>query len=111
MYRIAGNFRGVQFRGWPVFNVFADACDHAHCTLYNRTYFAGLIFADSCLSAKTAKVGPHEKFSPIRYCSQTYIVIDMVGHECVRERPPVYYQTAKDNKIIIPYVVASWVIL
>jgi hypothetical protein len=25
-----------------MFIVFADACDHAHYTLHNRTYFAGL---------------------------------------------------------------------
>ena len=63
-YRIAGNFRGVQFlrkaslqsfRGL----IFADARTHAHYTLYNRAYFAGLIFADSSLSAK---IGPHENF-------------------------------------------------
>ena len=35
---------------------------HAHYTLYNRTYFAGLIFMDSRLSAKTAKIGPLENF-------------------------------------------------
>jgi hypothetical protein len=48
-----------SFRGL----IFADACDHAHYTPYNHTYFAGLIFADSRLSAKTAKIGPHEIFS------------------------------------------------
>ncbi len=42
--------------------IFADACDHAHYTLYNHTYFADLIFADSRLSAKTSKIGPHENF-------------------------------------------------
>jgi hypothetical protein len=26
--------------------IFMDACNHAHYTLYNCTYFAGLIFAD-----------------------------------------------------------------
>ena len=66
-YRIAGNFRGVQFslkaslqsfRGL----IFADVRTHAHYTLYNRAYFAGLTFADSCLSAKTTKIGPHENF-------------------------------------------------
>jgi hypothetical protein len=40
--------------------IFADARDHAHYTLYNRTYFTGLLFVDSHLSAKTAKIGPHE---------------------------------------------------
>jgi hypothetical protein len=39
-----------------------DACDHAHYSLHNRTYFAGLIFADSRLSAKTTKIRPHENF-------------------------------------------------
>jgi hypothetical protein len=46
--------------------MYTDVCDHAHYniyTLHNRTYFMGLIFADSCLSAKTAKTGPHENFS------------------------------------------------
>jgi hypothetical protein len=43
-----------SFRGL----IFADASDHAHYTLYNRTYFTGLIFADSRLSAK---IGPHER--------------------------------------------------
>jgi hypothetical protein len=47
-----------SFRGL----IFADAGDHAHYTLYNRTYFAGLIFADSRLSAKTTKIRPHENF-------------------------------------------------
>ncbi len=66
-YRIAGNFRGVQLSrmaSLPSFCglIFADACDHAHYIPYNRTYFAGLIFADSRLSAKTAKIGPHENF-------------------------------------------------
>jgi hypothetical protein len=42
--------------------IFADAHHHVH-VLYNRAYFAGLIFADSRLSAKTAKIGPLEKFS------------------------------------------------
>jgi hypothetical protein len=42
--------------------IFADAGDHAHYTLYSRTYFTGLIFADSHLSAKTAKIGSHENF-------------------------------------------------
>jgi hypothetical protein len=47
------NFRGL---------IFADAGDHAHYTLYNRTYFAGLIFVDSHLSAKTTKIRPHKNF-------------------------------------------------
>jgi hypothetical protein len=47
-----------SFRGL----IFADACDHVHYTLHNRTYFAGLIFADSRLSAKTTKIRPHENF-------------------------------------------------
>jgi hypothetical protein len=41
-----------SFRGL----IFADAGDRAHYTLYNRTYFAGLIFADNRLSAKTTKI-------------------------------------------------------
>jgi hypothetical protein len=47
-----------SFRGL----IFADASDHSHYTLYNRAYFTGLIFADSRLSAKTTKIGPHENF-------------------------------------------------
>ena len=67
VYRIAGNFRGVQFSRMASLQsfrglIFADARHHAHYTLYNRTYFAGLIFADSRLSAKTAKIGPLENF-------------------------------------------------
>jgi hypothetical protein len=64
-YRIAGNFCGVQFSRMASLQsfrglIFADVGDHAHCTLYNRTYFVGLIFADSHLSAKTTKIRPHE---------------------------------------------------
>ena len=67
LYRIAGNFRGVQF-SWKAslqtFRdlIFADAHTRAHYILYNRAYFAGLIFANSRLSAKTAKIGHHENF-------------------------------------------------
>jgi hypothetical protein len=55
--RIAGNFRGVQFLQMANLQtlIFADACNHAHYIPYNCTYFAGLIFADSRLSVKTAK--------------------------------------------------------
>jgi hypothetical protein len=57
-YRIAGHFRGVQFSRMASLQkfrslIFADAGDHAHYTLYNRTYFTGLIFVDSRLSAET----------------------------------------------------------
>jgi hypothetical protein len=51
-YRIAGNFRGVQFsrmanlQSFRSLN-FADESDHAHYTLYNRTYFTGLIFHEN----------------------------------------------------------------
>ena len=67
IYRIAGNFRGVQFlqeASLQTFRglIFADAHTHAHYTLYNCAYFAGLILADSRLSAKTAKIGPLENF-------------------------------------------------
>ncbi len=66
-YRIAGNFRGVQFSQMANLQgfcslIFADTCDHAHYTLHNRTYFAGLLFVDSCLSVKTAKIRPYENF-------------------------------------------------
>ncbi len=66
-YRIAGNFRGVQFskmaslQSFPSL-IFVDSCDHAHYILYNRTCFVGLIFADSRLSAKTMKIGSYENF-------------------------------------------------
>ena len=66
-YRIAGNFRGVQF-SWMV-NVyyfmgliFVDGCTHAHYVLYNQAYFMGLIFTVCRLSVKTAKIGPLENF-------------------------------------------------
>jgi hypothetical protein len=49
---------GSNFRGL----IFADMGDYAHYTLYNHTYFAGLIFADSHLSTKTTKIRPHENF-------------------------------------------------
>jgi hypothetical protein len=60
-YRIAGNFRGVQFSWMANLQsfrglIFTDASDHAHHILHNHTYFAGLIFADSRLSAKTTKI-------------------------------------------------------
>jgi hypothetical protein len=62
VYRIAGKFRGVQFSWMASLQsfrglIFADACDHAHYTPYNRTFFA-----DSRLSTKTAKIGPHDNF-------------------------------------------------
>ena len=65
---IAGNFRGVQFSrkaSLQTFRglIFADSHTHAYYTLHNRAYFAGLIFTDNRLSAKTAKIGPHENFS------------------------------------------------
>ena len=69
MYRIAGNFRGVQF-SWigdlltfRVF-IFADASNHAiTCTCtYIQAYFTVLIFAVERLTAKNAKNGPLENF-------------------------------------------------
>jgi hypothetical protein len=57
-----------SFRGL----IFADVGDYAHYTLYNRTYFVGVIFADSRLSVKTAKsakIGPHENFPLYNYCT------------------------------------------
>jgi hypothetical protein len=72
-YRIVGNFCGVQSSRMANLQsfcglIFADASDHAHYTLHNRTYFAGLIFADSRLSAKTANIRPHENFSLYGNC-------------------------------------------
>ena len=71
---MAGNFRGVQFSRKASLQsfcglTFADVHTHAHYTLYNRAYFAGLIFADSSLSAKTTKIGPHKNF---RLYSKSY---------------------------------------
>jgi hypothetical protein len=43
-------------------SIFADAHDHAHYTLYSCAYFVGLVFTDSSLSTKTAKIGPLEDF-------------------------------------------------
>jgi hypothetical protein len=64
---------GANFRRWPVFKsfrglIFVDASDHVHYTMYNRTYFTGLIkfFADNCLSAKIENWTPR-KFPAIRY--------------------------------------------
>jgi hypothetical protein len=61
-YRIAENFCGVQFSRMANLRsfrglIFADAWEHAHNTLYNRTYFA-----DSRSSTKNEKIGPHENF-------------------------------------------------
>jgi hypothetical protein len=54
-------FCGAQFSRMQSFRslIFADARDHAHYTLYHRTYFTCLIFMDSRLSTK---IGPHENF-------------------------------------------------
>lgn len=41
---------------------FADECNQAHYTLYNRADFVGLIFMVSRLSVKTMKIGPLENF-------------------------------------------------
>ena len=67
VYRIVGNFRGVQFSRMDSLQsfrglIFADAHDHDQYALYNHTYFVGLIFTDSSSSAKTAKIGPLENF-------------------------------------------------
>ena len=62
---------GSNFRGL----IFADACTHAHYTLYNCAYFAGLIFADSSLSVKTAKIGPHENFPLYSNHCVIYLVV------------------------------------
>jgi hypothetical protein len=58
----SGNFCGVQFS--PMISlqnfrglIFADARDYAHYTLYNCVDFVGLIFMDSSLSIKNAKIG------------------------------------------------------
>ena len=75
---------GSNFRGL----IFADAHTHAHYTLYSRAYFVGLIFTDSCLSAKTTKIGPHENFPLygmilcIHTCVSSDIMIDMLWPWC-----------------------------
>ena len=68
-YRIAGNFRRVQF-SWMVDLyhfaglIFTDSRAHAHYVLYNPTYFVGLIFVARRSSTKTAEIGPRE-ISPL----------------------------------------------
>ncbi len=53
--------------------IFVDACDHTHYTKYNNcTYLAGLIFANSRLSTKTTKIGPHENFPLYGKSSDAY---------------------------------------
>jgi hypothetical protein len=70
-YRIAGNFRGIQFSRMVSLQSFLrfnfHGCERScpftlYMYMYNHTYFTGLIFADSRLSTKTAKIGPHENF-------------------------------------------------
>ena len=69
MYRIAGNFRGVQFL-WMgdlvTFHVsiFVDANDCAIVSMYKCAYFTGLIFAVHETTVKTTKIGPLENFPP-----------------------------------------------
>jgi hypothetical protein len=60
----SGKFSWVQFSQMASLQslIFVDASDHAHYTLYNRTYFTGIILADSHLSAKNVKIGPHKNF-------------------------------------------------
>ena len=67
LYRIAGDFRGVQFAQIvDLYHftglIFADVHTHAHHVLYNEAYFAGLIFAVRRSSVKNAKIGPLENF-------------------------------------------------
>jgi hypothetical protein len=62
--------------------IFADASDHAHYTLYSNTYFTGLIFADSRLSTKIAKIGPHENF-PLKY---TVLIQALASHNLMSYR-------------------------
>ena len=67
VYRIVGNFQGVQFsqmddlvtfRG----SNFADAHDHAITSMYKCDYFMDLIFAVHESTMKAAKIGPLENF-------------------------------------------------
>ena len=67
MYRIVGNFCGVQFlQTLDLYHfvdlIFVEVCTHANYVLYNRAYFAGLIFVVRRSSTKTAKIGPFENF-------------------------------------------------
>ena len=62
IYRIVGSCRRAQFsRMFYLYYFmdlnFADACTHV---LYNRAFFAGLIFVVRRSSVKTAKIGPLE---------------------------------------------------
>ncbi len=63
IYCVAGNLRGVQFSRMASLQSFRGFEGHAHYTLYNRTYFTDLIFANNRLSVKTATIGPHENFA------------------------------------------------
>ena len=58
-YRIAGNFRRVQFSQmvnlyYFVGLIFAEECIHTHYVLYNPTYFVCLIFVVRQSSVNTA---------------------------------------------------------
>ena len=68
IYRIAGNFCGVQFlRMVDLYHfvglIFADTHTHAHYVPYNQTYFTILIFAVRHSSTKTVKIGLHGNLS------------------------------------------------
>ena len=53
-----GQSQIYHFRGL----IFSDVRTHSHYVLYNRTYFAGLIFMVRRSSVKTVKIGPLESF-------------------------------------------------
>jgi hypothetical protein len=62
-YRIAGNFCGVQFSWKASLQSFRGLISQTRAFMpYNRTYFAGLTFADSRISVKTTTIGTHENF-------------------------------------------------
>jgi hypothetical protein len=79
-YRIAENFCGVQFSRMASLQslIFADMCDRA----VQSYLFAGLIFVDSRLSAKTAKISRYTV--QIHVQNWAWLAVYMV---CIHIRP------------------------
>jgi hypothetical protein len=67
--------------------IFADVGDHSHYALYNGTYFAGLIFADSHLSAKTTKIRAPRKFRAIDLRYYYYDIVSFSLSTCSASIP------------------------
>ena len=109
MYRIAGNFRGVQFlwMGDLVtfhISIFVDANDCAIVSMYKCAYFTGLIFAVHETTVKTTKIGPLENFPPysmlgshgiafcIKLCTQL-LYYDQCMHVCTHTHTRTHTHT------------------